>query len=68
LSGPAEALPRGQGKPIGFLIPSGPTVRAEGHSHSIVDRQENPFDINIIFEAEQQDAMKNAMPSSPGAG
>jgi hypothetical protein len=42
--------------------------RTRPHSHSIVDRQENPFDINIIFEAEQQNAMKNAMPSSPGAG
>jgi hypothetical protein len=38
------------------------------HSHSIVDRQENHFYINIIFEEEQQDAMKNTMPSPPGAG
>jgi hypothetical protein len=38
------------------------------HSHSIVDRKENHFYINIIFEEEQQDAMKNTMPSPPGAG
>ncbi|MFY3132615.1 hypothetical protein ACOTF1_16420 [Achromobacter ruhlandii] len=37
-------------------------------SHSIVDRQENPVYINITFEEEQPDAMKNTMPSSPGAG